>query len=322
MNLGPVVNSLYDDEAPVILPDANTLYFSSNRLKSDRFDNFVCRKDSGIWSDPKQVGYPVDKNKTSVFYQVAALSNKQKPSVQNTGNKRDRSSKRDSTNTIVKKEKDNYIITFISDENSYLFLVNGTVDTDKATLSQVRITVTDNTSGQVLGYYNTDTSGRYVFVLPAGRNINITYEAPGHLFQSRNIGGGNTAGKLQRQDEIRLTTLSKGSVTILDNIFFEQNNDTITSASYRELDNLIRLLSQNQGLKVKIGPLSVNKAGKKLALARAAYVAKYLTNKGITSEKIKVTAREIRIRSSGKTNDINDVRDDERQKLVLQILKT
>ena len=46
-NLGPTVNTSYDEMSPYIHPDNLTLYFSSNgHLGFGDFDLFLCRRDS------------------------------------------------------------------------------------------------------------------------------------------------------------------------------------------------------------------------------------------------------------------------------------
>ncbi|PKP02111.1 MAG: hypothetical protein CVU11_13050 [Bacteroidetes bacterium HGW-Bacteroidetes-6] len=61
-NLGPNVNTIYDDDFPYILDDGVTLFFSSKGHNSmGGFDIFVTTlSEEGIWSDPENIGYPVN----------------------------------------------------------------------------------------------------------------------------------------------------------------------------------------------------------------------------------------------------------------------
>jgi tetratricopeptide (TPR) repeat protein len=59
-NLGPDVNTPYDEICPVLMPDG-TLYFSSNGHETmGGFDIFVTTiSEDGLWSKPENLGYPI-----------------------------------------------------------------------------------------------------------------------------------------------------------------------------------------------------------------------------------------------------------------------
>ncbi len=61
-NLGPVVNSEYDEGAPFMAPDGHTLFFSSDGHNSmggyDIFKTYM--NDSGKWVTPINLGYPIN----------------------------------------------------------------------------------------------------------------------------------------------------------------------------------------------------------------------------------------------------------------------
>ena len=60
-NLGPEVNSAYDDICPVLMPDG-TLYFSSKGFDSmGGFDIFITTiSENGLWAKPENMGYPLN----------------------------------------------------------------------------------------------------------------------------------------------------------------------------------------------------------------------------------------------------------------------
>ena len=60
-NLGEKINTFYDETAPFIHPDGQTLYFSSQGHESmGGLDVFLSRKDSTGWSKPINMGYPLN----------------------------------------------------------------------------------------------------------------------------------------------------------------------------------------------------------------------------------------------------------------------
>jgi hypothetical protein len=70
MNLGPVVNSKYNEETPVITSDGNTLYFSSmGHYNMGGYDIFYStRFDNGQWSKPINAGYPLNTSSDDLFF--------------------------------------------------------------------------------------------------------------------------------------------------------------------------------------------------------------------------------------------------------------
>lgn len=73
-NLGPSINSEHDEDAPFIALDNKTLYFSSNGEKSmGGFDIFISVLDAeGQWSDPINLGYPLNSMSDDIYYTTTA----------------------------------------------------------------------------------------------------------------------------------------------------------------------------------------------------------------------------------------------------------
>ena len=73
VNLGPVINTPYNDEAAFIHADSKTLFFSSDGHKTmGGFDIFKSTVDGkGNWSTPKNLGYPVNTVGNDKYYVVS-----------------------------------------------------------------------------------------------------------------------------------------------------------------------------------------------------------------------------------------------------------
>lgn len=69
-NLGPTINTEADEESPFIAIDNKTLYFSSNGANSmGGFDVFLSvRDENNIWSNPINLGYPLNSCNDDLFY--------------------------------------------------------------------------------------------------------------------------------------------------------------------------------------------------------------------------------------------------------------
>ncbi len=73
-NLGAPINSEFDEDSPFLGADNNTMYFSSNGPNSmGGFDIFVSQMDeSEQWSQPENLGYPLNSYDDDIFYTTTA----------------------------------------------------------------------------------------------------------------------------------------------------------------------------------------------------------------------------------------------------------
>jgi outer membrane protein OmpA-like peptidoglycan-associated protein len=69
-NIGGNINTWSDEDSPFMGLDNNTLYFSSNDSTSmGEFDIFMTvRDENGIWSQPVNLGYPINSVGDDIFY--------------------------------------------------------------------------------------------------------------------------------------------------------------------------------------------------------------------------------------------------------------
>ncbi|MDP4798235.1 MAG: OmpA family protein [Crocinitomicaceae bacterium] len=74
VNLGPIINTAYDEDSPFIAIDNKTLYFSSNGPNSmGGFDIFFSiRDENNIWSNSVNLGYPINSTGDDIFYTTTA----------------------------------------------------------------------------------------------------------------------------------------------------------------------------------------------------------------------------------------------------------
>jgi len=81
-NLGAPINTPYDEESPFFHPDGKTLYFSSNGENSiGGFDIFYTKStedENGrlSWSDPVNMGYPLNSVDDDIFFMTNASGSK------------------------------------------------------------------------------------------------------------------------------------------------------------------------------------------------------------------------------------------------------
>lgn len=180
LNLGPTINTQYDEDAPFIHPDGVTLFFSSTGHKNmGGFDIFKSTKDDeGKWSEPENLKAPINTPDDDIFY------------VQSVDGRRGYYS---SVRAGGKGEKDIYMINFENAIVEPLTLLKGYLTFDGSTKvpQNVEITATDMESGLVVQDVKPNAiTGKYILILnpgSEGKTYTINYEAEGYQPVSETI---------------------------------------------------------------------------------------------------------------------------------------
>ncbi len=174
-NLGPEINTIYDEDFPMISDDGKTLHFASNGHKTmGGFDIFKSTYDetSGKWSTPSNIGYPINDTYDNMV--VSFLDNEREAYLSTFRN--------DSYGDL-----DIYMVTFndIDPKQSVLQVKTFNGDTSKVN-SGVKLTVNAMPGNSNYGSYKTKKNGTAAIVLDAGK-YSITAEANGFKTVTKEI---------------------------------------------------------------------------------------------------------------------------------------
>lgn len=280
VNMGALINTEFDEDAPFIHPDGITLFFSSNGHNTmGGFDIFYSSlSDNGIkWQKPINVGYPINSPDDDVFYVVSPDKTKAYYSSFKEGGLG---------------EKDNYSITFLDQKQAALTLLKGLVkDAYGAVAKDVVITVTDNETGQVVGVYRPNSkTGQYLFILTPGKNYNISYEAKGFMFYSENREISKKTNYYEIYKPIQLPPITVGSKIVLNNIFFDFDKASLRKTSNVELKNILKFLTKYPNLDIEISGYTDSKGSHEynlnLSNDRASAVVNYLIANKISKDRL------------------------------------
>ncbi|MGQ9621243.1 MAG: tetratricopeptide repeat protein, partial [Bacteroidales bacterium] len=165
-NIGPVINTKYNEESPFLGKDDKTLFFSSRgHFNVGGYDIFYSTLlDNGEWSIPLNVGYPLNTTDDDIFFYPL-----------NEGY--------EAYYSMVEPEgygsTDIYRIEIFSKDHPRKFFVRGIVKVkDLLSIFSDSIKVSainkENPESKVIVYSNPQT-GEYIFELPHGDYI-VTYE--------------------------------------------------------------------------------------------------------------------------------------------------
>ena len=263
-NLGPEINTCYDEEAPFMHQNNKVLYFSSNRQTHNRiFDIFTSSSlQDRSWTRTVKVGYP---------------------------SKIIESENGDSDFEMILAEKGKGLITFIDDDASKFIVITGIPTSSIGKISEnIYIEASNNHTGENIGRYI--SKNKFSFLLPANINTNITYHADGFIFYSENIDMIKNNAKIENRKIRNFIPYYPGSVTELRNIFFEDDKAILLESSSMELKRLVELLTSHRTAVIELSGY-INSDGNKIYNARLSQervriIAEYLISKGINKDQL------------------------------------
>lgn len=174
-NLGPTVNTYYDEDFPNITADGKILYFSSKGHTSmGGYDIFKASWNQAKrnWGDVKNVGYPLNTPEDNMNFRVSESG---------------RTGYISALRAKGKGDLDIYAVTFNEVDPQYT-VVKGYINaSDSTQIKDVFLSVLDKETDELYGNYMTNpVSGRYIMILPPG-NYNILVEVPGFELYSEDI---------------------------------------------------------------------------------------------------------------------------------------
>lgn len=172
-NLGNNINTAYDEDAPFIHPDSRLLYFSSKGHNSmGGYDIFVSKSLNEKWTNPKNVGYPINTIEDDIYYVVSAsgehayFSSGRKGSIG---------------------ELDIYTATPGITDTISLIMVKGIVSIDNQPV-EAKIEVIDNSTNEQISEHTSNAiTGKYLINLEAGKDYKLRFKKDEKELKEENI---------------------------------------------------------------------------------------------------------------------------------------
>lgn len=210
-NLGPSINTFYDDDAPFIHPDGKTLYFSSQgHFNMGNYDVFTSVWNGESWSEPKNLGYPLNTAGDDMFYVVSANGKRGYFSSGRPGGMG---------------EQDIFIAHLDKIKNDHaLILLKGKVTAnDSAVESKITVKYAENNVPQGI-YSSNAASGTYLISLPVGKDYAVYYEVEGFSTHIENIKGTGVSVFIEKVIDVELYTKDfTPGLTIDGNLLYRES---------------------------------------------------------------------------------------------------
>ncbi len=294
-NLGPIVNTSFQELSPSLSTDKKYLYFSSNGRKGyGSFDVYFSERLDDTWTNwsvPSNMGSRINSEGRELFYHTFPQFNLALfTSTQNSDGYGDirfylDTLKTNIPDTLVK-------IVEIKRENL-------TGKDEKIT--SVKGTVTNSKTGQPVAaklifksdsVYNTSSNNRgtYSIKISSTNVYNIVVAAPGYVGILEKLDIHTFEMKLVELN-FKLQPIEIGATVNLKNVLFLVGTTNLLNESYDELNVVFDLLKSNPKIEIELAGHTDNRGDAHLNLQlsqrRVEAVKTYLVSKGISAKRIK-----------------------------------
>ncbi|MCK5136174.1 MAG: PD40 domain-containing protein [Bacteroidales bacterium] len=217
-NLGPTINSRYNEETPFITGDGQTLYFSSyGHYNMGGYDIFFSKKKAdGSWGEPINLGYPINTTDDDLFFQPINNGFEAYYSIySNKGRGR----------------HDIYYMDIYSVDNPRMYLVSGNLRTEDGSIdtAQIAIFVVDSRTGDTIMYGSPDEeTGAFGFNLQQGLyELHFTGTGYEELIRPLNITSVSNKQGIRLDGDIELSLVRKESLVFVGEESQIQLKDTL-----------------------------------------------------------------------------------------------
>lgn len=289
LNLGKTVNSVGEDTAPFLASDDKTLYFSSNGFSGyGGSDVFMTKRLDDTWtnwSPVENLGPDINTKLDDLFFNIPSTSEYA------------------------------YYSRGVTVDNSDIFRVKMPMFMTPDPIVIVKGKLVDSRTGEPIGAkiiyerlsdgkqigstFSDPVTGEYEIHLPGGQQYGVRAEAKDHISENQNLDlrnftkDGTLVGKDITLAPIGVAVVEENAKITLNNIFFDFDKSVLKQESFPELNRIVTLMKEKDTMQVEIsghtdatGPEAYNLG---LSERRAKAVSKYLTEKGISSDRIKTT---------------------------------
>ncbi|WCT14980.1 OmpA family protein [Mucilaginibacter jinjuensis] len=280
-NLGPNINTVFDEQSPFIHPDDSTLYFCSNGWPGmGNKDLYISRLgQDGKWQKPQNLGYPINSSGDENGLTI-------------------------STNGSYAYFASNNLNNGIGGYDIYMFELPAALKPKLVTYVKGKITdalnkkpiegiveIIDLEKNEIVYHdVSSATDGDFLATLTSGKNYGLNISKQGYLFYSENFSLEGHAPTQPFIVNVALSPIEIGKKVILKNIFFNSNQYELKAQSKAELQIIAEFLNANPTVKIEISghtdDTGNDQLNQTLSENRAKSVYQYLVTNGTNPAKL------------------------------------
>lgn len=279
INMGPLINTAGNEKTPFIHSDNITFYFSSDgHLGMGKYDIFFTkRQESGQWSKPINIGYPINTAEDEVGFFASTdghygyfASNK----YQGRGGW-------DILNFDLYPEA----------RPEKVLLLKGEIkneETKEAVKAKIEL---KNVATKKVTEIPVDTlTGKYAAVVLFRNDYILTVKKEGFGYESKYISTEDSLFKAPARVDLEIKPIEVGKTYKLNDIYFSTASFDLTEGSKQVLDGFIQFLKDNPEIRISIQGYTDNigddKSNQLLSENRAKSVYQYIIDNGIRQTRL------------------------------------
>ena len=279
-NLGPSVNTPFNDISPYINQTGDQLYFASQGWGGfGGYDLYYAKGQQGEWTDPKNLGAPVN----SSYDDYGSIWMNNDSLVFFTSNRPGGLGGSD----IYRGHKR------VLNEDNFTISVQGLIR-DRITKQPIPFATAilyeyrPDSSISVLDTFQTDQTAYYNFGLGWEKRYKILGNAPEYFANDEDVSTIGTSGEdvlIEKNIDIELEPIVIDKPIVLQNIYYDFDEYYLRPDAVDELNNLIDLLNENSNIIIQMGSHTDTNGTEvynvSLSENRAKAAIKYLIDNGI-----------------------------------------
>lgn len=284
-NLGAVINTAADEQAPYYHTPSGTLVFTSNgRTGMGGFDLFSSKGTVAKWDEPRNMGYPVNSVKDDMYF------------VSKGG------AKNLLSDVLISSDRLSACcleIIALQKQQPARQITGLVVDCGNGSpLANAEVAVIDTVTGKFVNKQITGADGRYSLTLADYQPLKVVASVKD--YEQGSISFYTPAD----EDALSLTNpsvcLTKipakpepevGVAIVMEHVYYELNKAIVLDESLPALDELVKMLNAHPAMVIEISghtdSIGKKAYNRKLSQQRAGNVVAYLVSKGIAAERLK-----------------------------------
>ncbi len=274
-NIGTTINTKDEEQAPFYDAEKGLLVFSSDgRVGLGGLDFFQSEGDFGSWSEPKNMGKPLNSPKDDIYY--TALDNS-----------------RPFAAGFISSDRESVCCLEIFGIKRIRKIASGLIidcDTHKP-LEGATVTLMDTVRQRIIGKVTLNETGRYTFEVDPNRQYKLVAEKENYFTKSLHF----KTDQLENTDSLDNPTLcikhyEVEKPIVLNNIYYDFGKATLREESKVVLDTVVDLLNENPKLTIEMSAhtdsVGSDKFNNKLSQERAQSCVNYLISRGISPSRL------------------------------------
>lgn len=291
-NLGPDINTAYDEEGVYAPGDGNTIYYASQGHNSmGGYDLFRSSFANGRWSKPENLGWPINSPGDDQFLVLAADGRTGYFSSVRPGGLGEDDLYQVEMPADVQVQQDVMLVSAgnalpLEDEKHMRLVgfIKGLKMMEAVEATIALLSVDEPDYNMILK--PDPATGEFSAEVPAGKQYALHVKADGYLLYSGHV----ATGEGEQRVEVEMTPAIKGNTGVMRNIFFENSSYRLDSVSVVELRALLAFLEEHPEIRLEVGGHTDSDVGalpnQELSQARAQVVVNWLVRHGVLPDRL------------------------------------